>query len=43
MVTVVLEPSLDSLLRQTAADLDLTPSEAASIVLSSVLLLRLTT
>jgi|PlaIllAssembly_1097288.scaffolds.fasta_scaffold1162802_1 hypothetical protein len=41
MVTVVLEPSLDSLLRQTAADLDLSVEETAEIMLGSALVMSL--
>ena len=39
---VRLDPDLDALLRQSAADLDLTPSETAGILLSSALLSSLT-
>jgi hypothetical protein len=43
VVTVVLEPDLDCLLRQTAADLELSVEEAASVILSSSLLMGLST
>ena len=42
MLSLVLDPDVDALLRQTAADLDLTPSQVAEIMLSSSLLMSLT-
>jgi len=42
MLSLVLDPDVDALLRQTAADLDLTPSQVAEIMLSSVLVMSLT-
>lgn len=42
MVSVVLDPSLDALLRQTAADLELSVDEVARILLASSLLSSMT-
>jgi hypothetical protein len=42
MVTLVLDPDLDALLRQMSADLDLTPSETATVLLESALVMTLT-
>jgi hypothetical protein len=42
MVTVELEPDLDCLLSQVSADLDLSRSEVAQILLSSALIGELT-
>lgn len=39
MVTVVLDPEVDDLLRQVSADLDVCPEEMASVILSSCLLM----
>lgn len=41
MVTVVLEPEVEDLLRQSAADLEVCPEEMASLILSSSLLMSL--
>jgi hypothetical protein len=41
MVSVVLDPDVDSLLSQTAADLDLSREDVARIVLESALLMSL--
>jgi hypothetical protein len=40
MVTLVLDPTLDALLRQMSADLDLSPNEVAKIVLESALVME---
>ena len=42
MVTVMLDPDVDALLKQTAADLDVPMEEIASVLLSSALLMSLT-
>jgi hypothetical protein len=41
MLSVLLDPEVESLLRQTAADLDLTPEVAARILLESSLVMSL--
>jgi hypothetical protein len=41
MVSVVLEPTLDDLLRQTAADLDLPVEDVARVMLESSLIMSL--
>lgn len=41
MVVLVLDPDVDALLRQTAADLEMCPEEMASLILSSSLLMSL--
>lgn len=40
MVTVVLDPEVESMLRQVSADLDLTPSQAARVILESALVMQ---
>jgi hypothetical protein len=42
MLTLVLDVECESLLKQTAADLDLSPQEAAKVLLESSLLMSLT-
>lgn len=41
MVSVVLEPVVEDLLRQSAADLDLSPEEMAAVLLESSLIMSL--
>jgi hypothetical protein len=41
VVVLVLEPVVEDLLRQTAADLDLSPSEVAAILVGSSLVMSL--
>ena len=41
MLMLVLEPEVDALLCQTAADLEVSPEEMASLILSSCLLMSL--
>lgn len=42
MLTLVLDAEMDDLLKQTAADLDIPPSEAARIMLESALAMSMT-
>lgn len=42
MVLVELDPEVDALLRQTAADLEMTPSQIAQVMLESALVMSLT-
>ena len=41
MVTLELDPNLDSLLRQSAASIEMTPSQLATILLESSLVMSL--
>jgi hypothetical protein len=42
MVTVMLDPDVDALLSQTAADLGILPCEVAKVILESSLIMSLT-
>ena len=42
MIALVLDREMDDLLRQTAADLDLSPEEIAKVMLESALVMSLT-